>query len=121
MGFLDRLFKKKKDVAGAGKSEAKNVKGASEAGKAVSKAKDVGVPAKCKPEGACSYGKSRLGIAMTKAMATLDEREKAGKIKPASAGAFRGRINALKPMIDKEEESGLIQIAQIIGSINRSV
>ena len=68
-----------------------------------------------------TYGNTQLGIAMAKAIATIDDREKAGKIKPASASAFKGRIDGLKPLIGVDENSGLLQVAQIIGSINRSL
>ncbi|MCL2785740.1 MAG: hypothetical protein FWD81_00745 [Methanomassiliicoccaceae archaeon] len=67
------------------------------------------------------YGNTQLGIAMTKALATLDDREKAGKIKPANANAYKGKIDSLKPLIGVDEDSGLLQVAQIIGSINRAL
>ncbi|MDR2866349.1 MAG: hypothetical protein LBV13_02980 [Methanomassiliicoccaceae archaeon] len=67
------------------------------------------------------YGDTQLGKAMAKAIATIEAREKAGKIKPANATAFRGRIDGLKPLIGKDEDAGLLQVAQIIGAINRSL
>ena len=64
---------------------------------------------------------TQLGKAIVKALATIDAKEKAGKMKPANAAAFRARVNGLKPLIGKEEEAGLLQAAQIIGGINRSL
>ena len=110
MGFLDKLFKKKKGAAEPVKAES------------VKKA-DVAAKAECRADAkkCTDYGKSKLGVAMTKAAALLDSREKDGKIKPAVAKSFRARIDGLKPMIGKDEEAGLLQISQIIGSINRSL
>jgi len=64
---------------------------------------------------------TQLAKAIAKAMATIDAKEKAGKMKPTNAAAFRARVNGLKPLIGKEEEAGLLQAAQIIGGINRSL
>jgi hypothetical protein len=111
MGFLDKLFKRKKDVADTGKTE--SVKKASAPAKAECKA-DV---KKCSSD----YGKSQLGVAMTKAVSILNDREKAGTMKPAIAGSYRARIEGMKSMIGTDEEAGLLQISQIIGSINRSL
>jgi len=68
-----------------------------------------------------SYGNTQLAIALAKATATLNARVAAKKIKPSTAAAFRGRIDGLKPLIGKDEDSGLLQAAQIIGSINRAI
>jgi len=76
---------------------------------------------KPKKAAAPNYGNTQLGIAMAKALATLDAKEKAGKIKPANANAFKGRIDGLKPLIGVDEDTGLLQVAQIIGSINKSL
>lgn len=64
---------------------------------------------------------TQLARAIAKAMATIDAKEKAGKMKPANAAAFRARVNGLKPLVGKEEDAGLLQAAQIIGGINRSL
>jgi len=62
-----------------------------------------------------------LGRAIAKALATIDAKEKAGKMKPANAKAYRDRVNGLKPLIGKDEDKGLLQAAQMIGGINRSL
>jgi hypothetical protein len=62
-----------------------------------------------------------LGRAIAKAMATIDAKEKAGKMKPSNAAAYRTRVNGLKPLVGKDEDAGLLQAAQIIGGINRSL
>ena len=67
-----------------------------------------------------AYGNTQLGIAMAKAIATIEAREKAGNIKPSNAAAFKGRVEGLRPLIGVDEDSGLLQAAQIIGSINKS-
>jgi hypothetical protein len=67
------------------------------------------------------YGNTQLGIALTKAAATLDAKLKAGTIKPATAAGYRSRLDGLKPLIGADEESGLLQVAQIIGGINRAL
>jgi hypothetical protein len=68
-----------------------------------------------------SYPDTPLGRAIAKAMATIDAKEKAGKMKPSNAAGFRARVNGLKPLIGKDEDAGLLQAAQIIGGINRSL
>jgi hypothetical protein len=62
-----------------------------------------------------------LGRAIAKAMATIDAKEKAGKMKASNAAAFRARVDGLKPLVGKDEDAGLLQAAQIIGGINRSL
>jgi hypothetical protein len=75
---------------------------------------------RAKPK-APSYGNTQLGVAMTKAVALIDAREKAGKIKAATASGYKGRIDGLKPLIGVDEDTGLLQVAQMIGSINRAI
>jgi hypothetical protein len=67
------------------------------------------------------YGKTQLGIAMAKAVVTINAKEGAGKMKAANAAMYRAKIDGLKPLIGKDEDAGLLQAAQIIGSINRSL
>jgi hypothetical protein len=67
------------------------------------------------------YGDTPLGVAMAKAVDIVDAREKAGKLKPANATGYRGRIDGLKGLIGNDEASGLLQVAQMIGAINRSL
>ncbi|MCL2607034.1 MAG: hypothetical protein FWD92_00540 [Methanomassiliicoccaceae archaeon] len=95
MGFLDKLFKrcKKKKSAEVEKAAVKK----------------------------SQYGNTQLGKAMTKAVDTINEREKAGKMSAVNAAAYKGRVDGLKGMIGKEEDTGLLQVAQIIGAVNRSV
>jgi len=64
---------------------------------------------------------TQLGRAIAKALATIDAKEKAGKMKPANAAAFRAKVEGLKPLIGKDEDAGLLQAAQIIGGINKSL
>ncbi|MCL2712731.1 MAG: hypothetical protein FWD37_05625 [Methanomassiliicoccaceae archaeon] len=97
MGFLDKLFKIDKTKYAAYSM----VPGAAKKG----------------PQ----YGDTQLGIAMAKAVEIVDAREKAGKIKPANAAGYKGRIDGLKGLIGGDEASGLVQVAQMIGAINRSL
>jgi len=62
-----------------------------------------------------------LGRAMAKAIAAIDARVAASKMSAASASGYKARVNALKPMVGGDEEPGLLQVAQIIGAVNRSV
>jgi hypothetical protein len=66
-------------------------------------------------------GSTQLAIAMKKAYATVNAKLEAGKMKPANAAAFKSRICGLKPLIGTDEDSGLLQVAQIIGAINKSL
>ena len=68
-----------------------------------------------------NYGNTQLGIAMNKAVANINAREGAGKMSAANAKAYKGRVDGLKPLIGVDEETGLLQIAQMIGAINRSL
>ena len=68
-----------------------------------------------------AYGNTQLGIAMAKALAVVEAREKAGKIKAATASGYKGRIEGLRPLIGVDENTGLLQVSQMIGSINRAV
>ncbi|MDR0778076.1 MAG: hypothetical protein LBE48_01365 [Methanomassiliicoccaceae archaeon] len=70
---------------------------------------------------AAAYGNTQLGKALTKASDILSAREKAGKIKAATAKGYKTRIDGLVPLIGKDEDSGLLQVAQIIGAINRAI
>jgi hypothetical protein len=72
-------------------------------------------------EAAPQYGNTQLGVALTKASEILSAREKAGKIKEATAKGYKTRIDGLVPLIGKDEDSGLLQVAQIIGAINRAI
>jgi hypothetical protein len=74
-----------------------------------------------KASAAPQYGNTQLGVALTRAAEALNAREKAGKIKPATAAGYKARIDGLVPLIGNDEESGLLQVAQIIGGINRSL
>ncbi|MCL1984438.1 MAG: hypothetical protein FWG58_03445 [Methanomassiliicoccaceae archaeon] len=67
------------------------------------------------------YGNTQLGIAMNKAVSTINAKEKAGKMSEVNAKAFRGRVDGLKALIGVDEDSGLLQVAQMIGAINRSL
>jgi len=97
MGFLDKLFKRDKKKKSA----------------------DVCKTAKC--DSAACYGNTQLGKAMAKAVNTINEREVAGKMSAVTATAYKGRVEGLKEMIGKDEDAGLLQVAQIIGAVNRSV
>jgi len=103
MGFLDKLFKKGKKKSADGN-------------KVVAK-KTAGEQTAEEPD----YGNTQLGKAMTKAVDTINGREKAGKMSAASATAYKGRVDGLKGMIGKDEDTGLLQVAQIIGAVNKSV
>jgi hypothetical protein len=72
-------------------------------------------------EAAPDYGNTPLGRAMAKAIAAIDARVGAGKMTAANAGGYKARVGALQPMIGGDEEPGLLQVAQIIGAVNRSV
>jgi len=67
------------------------------------------------------FGNTQLGIALAKALATVEAKEKAGKIKPSNAAAFKGKIDSLAALIGKDEDAGLLQAAQVIGAINKSL
>jgi hypothetical protein len=67
------------------------------------------------------YGDSQLGKAMVKALETLAAKEKAGKIKASTAAGYKARIEGLKLLINVDEPSGLLQVAQIIGGVNRAI
>jgi len=67
------------------------------------------------------YGDTPLGRAMAKAVAAIDARVGAGKMSAANAGGYKARVNALQPMVGGDEDPGLLQVAQIIGAVNRSV
>ncbi|MCL2890738.1 MAG: hypothetical protein FWF40_02455 [Methanomassiliicoccaceae archaeon] len=72
-------------------------------------------------EAAPSYGDTPLGRAMAKAVAAIDARVGAGKMSAANASGYKARVNALQPMVGGDEEPGLLQAAQIIGAVNKSV
>ncbi|MCL2143008.1 MAG: hypothetical protein FWH44_01955 [Methanomassiliicoccaceae archaeon] len=67
------------------------------------------------------YGDTPLGRAMVKALAAVDARVGAGKMSAANAAGYKGRIDGLKPLIGNDEPTGLLQVSQMIGAINRSV
>ena len=66
-------------------------------------------------------GRTQLSIAIEKAIAVIDAREKASKMKKNNADAYRTRVNGLRTLIGGDEDAGLLQVAQIIGAVNRSV
>jgi len=68
-----------------------------------------------------SYGDTPLGNAIVKAIAAVDARVQAGKMSAANAAGYKGRINGLKPLIGNDEPTGLLQVSQMIGAINRSI
>jgi len=70
-----------------------------------------------KPE----YGDTPLGKAMVKALAAIDARVAAGKMSASNASGYKAKVNSLQPLIGNDEEPGLLQAAQIIGTVNRSV
>jgi len=69
------------------------------------------------PKKKVSYPDTPLGRAIAKAMATLEAKQAAGAIKASTAAGYKARLEGL---LGAEEDAGLLQVAQIIGGVNRS-